>query len=185
MAHGPLRLSCRTIAPDVAGLEHELNAWWRKYGGGYLTPFEIADEVLPNYPPEGNKKPWDALVAEIKKHAGHLADDDIALIATVVLVLENLRCKDNPRELVFADRLTWAARALGALEGKQESIRKASKRMLDARHKDSRADKAFIQRWYQENRAKFPSKDAAATHAFENRLVTQTWRVIRGYLNNV
>lgn len=111
----------------------------------------------------------------------------VKLARSVSTAMDEIQAFCRAGEYLVAWRTLAEAQslALSLSRGGVDDITRAADRLLSARHKDNRADKVFIQGWYRENRAQFPSKDAAATHAAENRLVPRTWRVIRGYLNNV
>lgn len=79
----------------------------------------------------------------------------------------------------LADARYW----YGVVIGMQELD--PAQELAALRHKDNRADRDFIRGWYRDNRARFPSKDAAAEAAALQKLVNQTFRTIRGYLNNI
>jgi hypothetical protein len=65
--------------------------------------------------------------------------------------------------------------------------REAAQALAAARHKDNRADREFIRRWYVENRGDFPSKDRAAEYAVggPTPLVSQSFRTVRDWMKGV
>jgi hypothetical protein len=164
----------------------DLEQWWQQQGENMSLAtlhqqWGGREKCLGHYLIE---KFGDRFAHNVLSNAGHaiseclfvkaLAEDDVLSEGGAI----------TANELWFLlNEASWRAGALFALTGAEP--KNHAQEMAKLRHKDNHADRDFIQQWYRENRDLYPSKDAAATDAKEQRLVDQEWRTIRGYLNNV
>jgi hypothetical protein len=89
---------------------------------------------------------------------------------------------DVPKAWCVADLAAQIIESFRFKEGERFVASLRGKRGLRERHKDNRADREFVRRWWAEHKDEFQSKDAAAEHITKSKLVNQSFRTVRDWL---